>query len=163
MGLVLTLLPIVLALILLIFVGLRYAPKPSATALEVAADDPALVRAEADAREALPTFLQRLASPDPADAEFMVKFRLRSGATPEQIWADVSRRTDGALVGLLANDPITRGYRIGQEVEILEHEIMDWGFRSNGVMQGHFSTRVFLARMPADVQAHTRRQMGWTS
>lgn len=163
MGLLLTLLPIVLALVLLIFLGLRYAPKHSATALEVAADDPALVRAEADARAALPTFFQHLASPDPTDAEFMVKFRLRSGAAPEQIWADVTRRADGALIGVLANDPMTRGYCIGQEVEIPEHEIMDWGFRNNGVMQGHFSTRVFLERMPADVQAHTRREMGWTS
>ena len=163
MGLPLTLLPVALALVLLIFLGLRYAPKPSATALEVSPDDPALVRAEADAREALPAFLQRLASRDPTDAEFMVKFRLRSGGTPEQIWADVIRRVDGRLIGLLANDPVTRGYRIGQEVEIPEREIMDWGFRSNGVMQGHFSTRVFLARMPADVQAHTRREMGWTS
>jgi uncharacterized protein YegJ (DUF2314 family) len=163
MGLLLTLLPVALALVLLIFLGLRYAPKPSATALEVAADDPALVRAEADARAALPTFLRRLESPHPTDAEFMVKFRLRSGATPEQIWADVLRSADGRLIGLLANDPITRGYRMGQDVEISEDEIMDWGFRSNGVMQGHFSTRVFLARMPADVQAYTRREMGWTS
>lgn len=163
MGLLLTLLLIVLALVLLIFLGLRYAPKPSATALEVAADDPALVRAEADARAALPTFLQRLSSPDPADGEFMVKFRLRAGSTPEQIWADVTRRADGRLIGVLANDPITRGYRIGQEVEIPEHEIMDWGFRSSGVMQGHFSTRVFLERMPAEVQAHTCREMGWGS
>ena len=163
MGLLLTLLPIVLALVLLILLGLRYAPKPSATALEVAADDPALVRAEAEARAALPTFLQRLASPGPTDADFMVKFRLRSGSTPEQIWADVIRRIDGGLIGRIANDPVTRGYCIGQEVEIPEHEIMDWGFRSNGVMQGHFSTRVFLERMPADVQAHTRREMGWTS
>jgi uncharacterized protein YegJ (DUF2314 family) len=163
MGLLPTLLPIVIALVLLIFFGLRYAPKPSNTALEVAADDPALVRAELDARAALPTFLQRLASPHPSDSEFMVKFRLRSGATPEQIWADVTRRADGRLVGVLANDPITHGYRIGQEVEIPEHEIMDWGYRSNGAMQGHFSTRVFLEHMPADVQAHTRREMGWTS
>ena len=163
MGLLLTLLPIVLALVLLILLGLRYAPKPSATALEVAADDPALARAEADARAALPSFLQRLSSPDPGDGEFMVKFRLRSGSAPEQIWADATRRADGRLIGVLANDPITRGYRIGQEVEIPEHEIMDWGFRRNGVMQGHFSTRVFLERMPVEVQAHTRREMGWTS
>jgi uncharacterized protein YegJ (DUF2314 family) len=157
----LTLLPIAAALVLLTLWGLRNSPKSSPTALEVASDDPTLVKAEADARASLAAFLDRLQSPLPADADFMVKFRLRAGPSPEQIWAEQLTFTDGELRGVLANDPVTRGFRFGQEVEIPEREIMDWGYRDNGVMQGHFSTRVFLTRMPAEVQAHTRREMGW--
>jgi uncharacterized protein YegJ (DUF2314 family) len=157
----LPLLPIAIALVLLVLLGLRYSPKRSDTALQVADDDPALLKAEADARATLPSFLERLASPRPADGEFMVKFRIRRGPTPEQIWAEQLTFIDGELRGVLANDPVTRGFRFGQEIEIPRDEIMDWGYRDNGVMQGHFSTRVFLTRMPADVQAHTRREFGW--
>lgn len=133
----------------------------SATALPVTSDDEALAKAEADARSSLPEFLERLASPRPGDSEFMVKFRLRGGGTPEQIWAEELRESDGRLHGQLANDPITRGFRFGQKVEIPRDSIMDWGFREQGVMQGHFSTRVFLERMPAHVRAETRRAFGW--
>ena len=82
MGL-LTLLPVAIALVLLILWGLRNSPKNSPTALEVASDEPALVKAEADARASLAAFLDRLQSPRPADAEFMVKFRIRAGPSPE--------------------------------------------------------------------------------
>ena len=135
----------------------------NATAVEVSTDDPALARAEAEARSQLPAFLSRLWSPQPGDSEFMVKFRLRSGATPEQIWAEQLRCEGDRLFGRLANDPVARDFRFGQEVEIPDDEIVDWGFRNNGVMQGHFSTRVFLERMPEHVQAETRRTFGWDS
>jgi uncharacterized protein YegJ (DUF2314 family) len=162
-------LPMILGLLLFVallarpwrmYVEARAASR-SGTALPVTNDDRALAQAEAEARATLPDFLVRLASPRPGDSEFMVKFRLRAGKTPEQIWAEQLRRRDGRLYGRLANDPVTRGLSFDQEVEIPEREIIDWGFRDNGVMQGHFSTRVFLERMPETVQADVRKDFGW--
>jgi len=131
------------------------------SAVAVSNNDAELSKAETDARAQLPGFLSRLRAPQATDSEFMVKFRLRSGPTPEQIWAEQLRCDGDRLMGRLANDPLTRGYRFDQEVEIPEAEIMDWGFRDNGVMQGHFSTRVFLERMPEHVQTETCRSFGW--
>jgi uncharacterized protein YegJ (DUF2314 family) len=91
----------------------------------------------------------------------MLKFRLRSPDATEQIWAEQIIRRNGRLYGRLANDPVNRGHSFDQEVEIAEMDILDWGYRSHGIMHGHFSTRALMPRMPNHVAAHIRQQFGW--
>ena len=133
----------------------------NATAILIGPDDIELQDAEARARAGLAEFLHRFAAPQPGDSDFMVKVRLFGGPEPEQIWAEQLVRRDGQLFGSLANDPMTAGYKFGQSVPIDEANITDWGYRAKGTMQGHFSTRIFLDRMPQRVQADVRQQFGW--
>ena len=123
--------------------------------------DPEIAAAEMQAKASLPDFLRRLERPEPDETEFMLKFRLRSGGEVEQIWAEEITKRDGRLYGRLGNQPTTKGYSEGQEVEIHEADILDWGYRSGEVMQGHFSTRALMSRMPRETAAHIRRQFGW--
>jgi uncharacterized protein YegJ (DUF2314 family) len=151
---------ILMALILLVMLR-RFAHR--STGSWVAPDDPEVSAAEAHAKSTLSDFLHRLQHASPGDSEFMLKFRLRSGSAAEQIWAEQIVQRDGRLYGRLANDPVNRGLLIDQEVEIQETDIVDWGYRSDGVMQGHFSTRALMPRMPKGVAAHIRREFGWDS
>ena len=123
--------------------------------------DPEIAAAADQAKASLPDFLRRLERPGPGETDFMVKFRLRSGDDAEQIWAEELTKRDGRLHGRLANPPRTRGHSAGQEVKIPESDILDWGYRSGEIMQGHFSTRALMPRMPKETAAHIRRQFGW--
>ena len=131
------------------------------TAVLVSSDDDELRASEMEARAGLPGFLRRFDAPRPGDSEFIVKLRVFGGPEPEQIWVEELVRRTGGIWGRLANDPLTPGYRFGQWVEVSEDNITDWGFRANGVMQGHHSTRVFLKRMTEAVQADVCNQFGW--
>jgi len=124
-------------------------------------DDPAIAVAQAEARSTLPAFFDRLERPQSGDLDFMLKFRLRSGGKAEQIWAEQIAKDGDRLSGRLANPPRLRGYSEGQEVEIPREDILDWGYRQGGVMQGHFSTRVLMPQMPRKVAAHICRRFGW--
>jgi uncharacterized protein YegJ (DUF2314 family) len=46
-------------------------------------------------------------------------------------------------------------------VVIRRQDINDWGFFRNEVMQGNFTTRVQLTRMPPQQAADIRRGLGW--
>jgi len=124
-------------------------------------NDSELAAAEAQAKASLPDFLRRLEQPGPGETDFMLKFRLRSGGEAEQIWAEEITKRDGRIYGRLGNRPISAGYSEGQEVEIPPGDILDWGYRAGEVMQGHFSTRALMPRMPRETAAHIRRQFGW--
>jgi len=131
------------------------------TGSEIDPSDPAFAQAERRARALVPQFIARLQSPRPGDRDFMAKIRLHCGALPEQIWVEGIARHEGRLTGVLANHPMTTGYRLGDRVAFDLTDILDWGFMEVGVMQGHYSTRVFIDRMSDAESADIRRQFGW--
>jgi uncharacterized protein YegJ (DUF2314 family) len=131
------------------------------TGSEIDPSDPAFAEAERRARALVPQFLARFQSPRPGDSDFMAKIRLHGGDMPEQIWVEELARQAGRFSGVLANHPMTRGHRLGDRVAFDQADILDWGFMERGVMQGHYSTRLFMERMPEAAAADVRRQFGW--
>jgi uncharacterized protein YegJ (DUF2314 family) len=156
-----TLAAVVLIALVLFFLARRFLVGAGRPGSWVEADDPEILAAEGQAKSTLPAFLQRLQQPDAGDTEFMLKFRLRSGDAAEQIWAEQIVSRNGRLYGRLANKPVNRGHSFDEEVEIAETDILDWGYRSDGVMQGHFSTRALMPRMPKHAAAHICQEFGW--
>lgn len=129
------------------------------TPTEVRADDPALLAAADAAQRTLPGFLAVLAAPPPGAGDFAIRFALNGW---EHIWVDDLRLADGRIVGRLANTPVQAGFRLGQEVSVPLALVNDWAWRDGaGVMRGHRSTRVLLARLdPAEAVA-LRAWLGW--
>lgn len=132
--------------------------------VRIETDDPAIVAAKADARASLPEFWERLEKPTMFERNFGLKFNLNHDQPdveePEIIWTtEVERKKDGRILATLSNVPLTPGYQIGQRVEIPEDAITDWQIERRGKLDGHYSTRVLLAKMPADQAAMIKEQL----
>ena len=121
--------------------------------------DPEMAAAVARARSQLPEFYRRLANPGPDEHRFAVKFDLAGSG--EMIWAGSLQRESGRLSGTLSNVPMHPAYRQGQRIDIPESAIIDWGFVRGARMEGNFTTRVIIDRMPPEQAAETRAALGW--
>jgi uncharacterized protein YegJ (DUF2314 family) len=165
---------------LLVFIYSNYIQAPRKDPLAfVGRGDPDMARARAQARATLPDFLQHLRNPAPAESVFVVKFRLlpRHVSSPtnkddfalpgdeadEFIWANMLKlREDGqALSGVIDDSPRSRGFFSGQPVVIPLADVMDWGYMKSGVMQGNYTTKALLAKMPEDEAAKAKKVLGW--
>ena len=144
--------------------ALGAAQKPDETrepVYEVAADDAEMNAAIARGRASLPEFYGRLARPRAGDSDFMVKFDIDPTDHAEYVWAINLDRSATPMTGELINQPNNTADRLGDRVAIPADRVIDWGYRVGGVMQGNFTNRVLIARMPADEAAEFRRFLGW--
>ena len=117
--------------------------------------------AKARAIASLPEFYARLARPAADETEFMIKFDILPGEDAEFVWAADLDRSASPMTGVLLNQPEQTAHRIGQRVPIAEADIIDWTYRKGRVMQGGFTNRVLLERMPPDEAAAFRNYLGW--
>ena len=163
-----------------VFVYSNFIQKPKADPLAyVASGDPKMAAARAQGRATIPTFLEHLKNPAPDESHFGVKFRLdrsqilgaaRSGTVvkideepAEYIWARSIKLTSNGstLTGLIDGDPRSRGFHSGQPVMISLDDVIDWGYSKGGVMQGNFTTKLLLSKLPPGDAARAREAMGW--
>lgn len=136
-------------------------PREADPIYEVTADDREMNAAIARGRATLPDFYRRLASPAAGEGEFMVKFDIAPGDAVEYVWAAQLDRSRAPMTGVLINQPVYTHDREGDRVAIPEDRIIDWGYRSGGVMQGSFTNRILIDRMPSEQAAEYREFLGW--
>lgn len=128
---------------------------------QVEAADPEMNSAKTRAIAELPAFYRALAAPSAGESEFMVKFDIVPGEEVEFVWAGQLDRSSRPMKGILLNQPEQVSAKPGDRVEIAETDIVDWTYRKDGVMQGGYTNRVLLGRMPADDAAAYRAYLGW--
>jgi uncharacterized protein YegJ (DUF2314 family) len=125
-------------------------------------EDPAMNAAIARAQAEVPEFLLHLITPRPNEYRFMVKYDLLpEDGDAEFIWAEIVSRQPGAVTATLSNVPLDDRFKQGQTVTIRDEQIVDWSYVRDGVMQGNYTTRVILDRMPASEADPIRRNLGW--
>lgn len=130
--------------------------------VQVAANDPEMNTAIVQARAGLAVFFAHVTSPGPGETRFVIKFDLLPEPDKaEFIWAEVISRTPGVTVAKLAGTPADPRFRAGQQVTVRDQDVIDWGYRKDGVMQGNYTTRVLLGRVPAAEAAAYRKSLGW--
>jgi uncharacterized protein YegJ (DUF2314 family) len=127
----------------------------------VEAVDAEMNAAKARAVAELPSFYRALAAPSAREGEFMVKFDILPGDAADFVWADDLDRSSRPMTGKLLNQPERGTATAGDRVEIPEADIIDWTYRKDGVMQGGYTNRVLLGRMPPDEAAAYRKYLGW--
>ena len=127
----------------------------------VSAEDAEMNAAKAQGIATLPEFYRHLAAPAADESEFMIKFDIQPGDEAEFVWATDLDRSTSPMTGVLVNQPIHTDHQLGQRVAIPEADIIDWTYRRGRVMQGGFTNRVLLARMPPDEAAAMREYLGW--
>ena len=129
--------------------------------LEVPLSDPEMRAATARARAELPHFLERLAAPSPDEGEFMVAYDIIPGNGEELIWVDQLRRSPGLLNGILRSQPQRARADAFDKVTVTDRQIVDWAYRKGATMQGGYTYRVLIGRMPRDESFFLREYLGW--
>ncbi len=135
---------------------------PDPKIIYVKDDDPAMEAAKTQARRELPIFYAHLAKPTKQESGFIVKYDVIVGPDAEFMWAIDLKRDANGLTGTLVDDSVdVPDFKAGQRVRIADAQIIDWGYRAGGIMQGNYTTRVLFAQMdPAEV-AEIRKGFGW--
>lgn len=115
---------------------------------QVRSGDRDIERAMATARERFPEFVARLRDPQPGDEHFAVKVGVREDDQVEHLWlSDV--QVDGEWIeGRIGNDPGLVKLKLGDPWRGPISQLSDWTYLSAGRMQGNFTLRAMLPRMP---------------
>lgn len=126
---------------------------------QIRGDDADILRAVAEARTNFGHFLERLRDPGANDEDFSVKVAIEHEGSTENIWlGDV--RVDGDVVeGVIGNDPVHIPFRRGDPWRGGFEQVVDWSFMSDGRMQGNFTLRAMLPRMPKHQQLRFRAML----
>ena len=125
-------------------------------------DDPDMREAARKARASFADFAERLRRPQPDDENFLVKIPLSlGGESIETVWAsDPREEAEGRWTARLENVPRASGYRMGERVDFDPATLADWGYFSAEGLQGGFSQRVMIERLPPRERDRMRTQLG---
>jgi len=127
--------------------------------VELRADDPVLAAARTQARETLRQWLAVLADPPAGSESVAFKFPLEGW---EHIWVENVTRDGEFLQGTLSNVPHSEGWSWGDFVRVPISDVSDWAYRdSEGVMQGHFTTRALFQQIEPELVAQIKADFGW--
>jgi uncharacterized protein YegJ (DUF2314 family) len=127
----------------------------------VAASDSQMNAAIAQAKRELPVFFGHVGAPGPGETRFLVKFDVIPEAGVEFVWAEIISHANAQSVVKLANDSNDGRFKLGQQLRVNDADIVDWGYRKDGVMQGNYTTRVLIGRLPEADVAPVRKYLGW--
>lgn len=129
----------------------------------IRSDDAAMNAAIAKGRQTLPDFWTHFAAPGPGESGFVIKYDLmaQSGEAPEYIWAEVISHAPGTTIARLANTPRASRWKLGEKVSVRDADIIDWGYYRNGVMQGHYTTRILLPHLDPAQAESIRKAYRW--
>jgi uncharacterized protein YegJ (DUF2314 family) len=123
---------------------------------QIRSDDADMRRAVDEARANLGHFLERLRNPGPQDADFGIKVAIEHEGSIENLWVtDVTVEGD-VVQGAIANEPAHVPFRLGDPWHGRVEQVVDWTFLCDGRMQGNFSLRAMLPRMPRQQQQQFR-------
>lgn len=153
------LLPLILAAALGLFAPV--AALRAESILAFAGDDSAMNAAMSDARANLQVFLDKAATSDLSQGDFLVKWAHPveddgGGVTRyEHIWVTVFALNDSFVTGAFANQPSAIPGLQGDPVTVPLAEVSDWSWwDSAGMLHGSYTTRVMVPQLPADDQAY---------
>jgi uncharacterized protein YegJ (DUF2314 family) len=131
------------------------------TIVDVRRGDPEMAAAVRRSRAELPAFYARMAAPGSDESGFRVKFDIVPGDGAEMIWAGELDRSRTPMTGRLVNQPERVPLQRGDRVSIPEDMIVDWSYMRGDVMEGAYTQRLIVDRMPPEQAAEWRRQFGW--
>ena len=164
---------------LFVFVYSNFIQKPRSPVAYVGTGDPQIAAAREEGRRTLPEFLEHLEARAADESHFAIKFRLdrkqlimplqptafasADEEPDEYIWASRIRLSENgaSVAGFIDDIPRAKGFHAGQPVVVPLEDIVDWGYSKDGVMQGNFTTKVLLNKLPAREAAMAKEAMGW--
>ncbi|MEM6798359.1 MAG: DUF2314 domain-containing protein [Planctomycetota bacterium] len=120
--------------------------------IDVADDDPIMVKAIDDARATVDQFIAALKSPKPAQNGLSVKALVEEGETGEHMWLTSLSYADGVFTGTINNAPAAlTSIKFGDQFTVPKDEISDWMFIEGGKLVGGYTIRALIELSPDDV------------
>jgi uncharacterized protein (TIGR03067 family) len=114
--------------------------------VKVAAEDPRMAAAIADARANMEGFLAALANPLPSQRSFSVKVAIKDGDRTEHLWLAPIRLENGQFVGRVNNEPtIVKTVKFGEEISVAKGDISDWIYIDDQKMVGGYTARALMS------------------
>ncbi len=113
--------------------------------------DPAMARAKKQAHEGVEVFLKHAAQPPKGTNSYVVKLKFEDKNGLEFMWLAPFRKRLKApgYEGILVNRPgSVKMVKQGALVGFSKKDIVDWGYKKNGLWYGHFTTCAMFAHMP---------------
>jgi uncharacterized protein YegJ (DUF2314 family) len=137
---------------------------PQDKVVQVGIGDAEISAAKAKAQSGLDRFFTRLKNPAANESSFGLKYDLNYGHSergqPEIIWTrDLQVAANGDIAGFLDNDPVTPGFKSGDLVYINRAAIADWAIKVGNKFEGHYTTRILVAHMPANEAAQVMERL----
>lgn len=129
--------------------------------VNVAASDPQMNAAIAQAKRELSVFFGHVGAPGPGENHFLIKYDVQPGTPVEFVWAEIISHANAQSVAKLVNASNDGHFALGLQVRVNDADVIDWGYRKDGVMQGNYTTRVLIGRIPESEAAPIRKSLGW--
>lgn len=117
----------------------------------VADNDERLHDAAEHARKELPTFIEALDQPHPAQTDHAVKAYFEEGQRVEALWLSAVRFDGKAFHGVVANEPVhLKNLLLGAKTSVAADKVADWMLVDNGRLVGGWSIRTVRAHLPTE-------------
>ena len=129
--------------------------------IAVAADDPEMRAAIADAKRGLPVFFDHATAPGPGESRFLVKYDIIPEDKTEFVWAEVISHRGEITLARLLNAPADRRFQRGDQISVRDGQVVDWAYFQDGTMRGGATMRVLIGRMEPGEAAAMLRRLGW--
>ncbi|MES2988184.1 MAG: DUF2314 domain-containing protein [Pseudomonadota bacterium] len=129
--------------------------------IAVAANDPEMRAAIAEAKRGLPVFFGHATSPGPGETRFIVKYDIIPEDNAEFVWAEIISHRGDVSIAKLLNAPADRRLKLGDQVTIRDAQLIDWAYFRDGEMQGGATMRVLISRMEPAEAAEMLKRFGW--
>jgi uncharacterized protein YegJ (DUF2314 family) len=123
--------------------------------------DADMARAIAQARQTFHSFVDRLQDPQPGDENFGLKAGIPTGDGDgvEHIWLTDVVVDDTGFEGAIANEPRALPFAMGERWRGRLDQLSDWTYFSHGRMQGNFTARAMMPRLPKAQREQMQRMM----
>jgi len=126
-------------------------------------DNPELAAAMKKGAETLPHFWKIFESEKSQDGGFGLKVGMPTNLPGkyEFIWMSDIQRDGDMIVGNYSNDPVNiPGAKYGDRAEFTDERVIDWQYFKDGLMYGHYTTRILIKEMPAEEVAYITLILG---
>lgn len=128
--------------------------------INFADDDAQMNEAIAAARKTLPLFWTAFSDRQPGDDGFSIKVHIEQGQYGEHFWTRDVEKSGAEIHARIANDPNgVTSVKLGQRIRVNPEQISDWTYWRNGMMQGAYTLRVMLPRLPKEQAAQFRARL----
>lgn len=129
----------------------------------LAADDPGMNAAIANAKATSDQFLSALRHPQPTFHDFSLKKPYKVKGGTEHLWIAQIVEVDAHLEGMVANEPVhTRDVKLGDEVKLRIDEISDWKYVDGKKLVGGYTIRHELGKLGERDKQAILDQAGFT-
>ena len=125
-----------------------------ATVVREQQEDPQLLTASQQALSTLDLFLDKAMDGRASLPGAAVLVLVPTDAEPEALWVkDFKIKWNGRWVGAMANQPVAiPGRSVGERIRFDRGSVVDWSYRQDDKLYGHYTSRVLLRRQSSEVR-----------